>query len=91
MQVWDTRVQRVGVCMSAGIHICMLQVKEVWETFLVCTRLGPQCVEAYVVSMTSAASDVLAVELLKREACRKVCLFGLTEFVGDLPLVCASL
>lgn len=48
------------------------QVAEVWETFLVCARLGTQCVEAYVISMASCTSDILAVELLKREACRKV-------------------
>ena len=43
-----------------------------WDTFVVLARLGSQCVEAYVISMAGSASDVLAVELLKREACRKV-------------------
>ena len=47
-------------------------MQEVWDTFVVLARLGSQCVEAYVISMASRASDVLAVELLKREACRKV-------------------
>ena len=48
------------------------QMQEVWDTFVVLARLGSPCVEAYVISMASHASDVLAVELLKREACRKV-------------------
>ena len=50
----------------------LAQVQEVWDTFVVLARLGSPCVEAYVISMASSASDVLAVELLKREACRKV-------------------
>ena len=48
------------------------QMQEVWDTFVVLARLGSPCVEAYVISMASRASDVLAVELLKREAGRKV-------------------
>ena len=72
---------RAGVCVhDAGCRAgsrqastgSRAQVREVWDTFLVCARLGTQCVEAYVISMAGAASDVLAVELLKREACRKV-------------------
>ena len=54
------------------LSACLTQVKEVWDTFVVMARLGTQCVEAYVISMAGSVSDILAVELLKREACRKV-------------------
>lgn len=42
--------------------------REVMETFRVAGRLGRRHLGAYVISMTTAASDVLAVELLQREA-----------------------
>ena len=41
---------------------------EVIETFKVGAQLGRQCLGAYVISMATNASDVLAVELLQREA-----------------------
>lgn len=45
------------------------EVKEVLETFHVVAELGSGSLGAYVISMASLASDVLAVELLQRE-CR---------------------
>ena len=38
------------------------------NTFKVAAELGPESLSAYVISMATNASDVLAVELLKREA-----------------------
>ncbi len=38
------------------------------DTFKVAAELGPESLSAYVISMATNASDVLAVELLKREA-----------------------
>ena len=43
-------------------------VREVLETFRVVAELGRQSLGAYVISMCASASDVLAVELLQREA-----------------------
>jgi hypothetical protein len=43
-------------------------VREVLETFRVAAELGPNALGAYVISMAGAPSDVLAVELLQREA-----------------------
>ncbi|KAL4853378.1 Phosphoenolpyruvate carboxylase 2 [Chlorella vulgaris] len=42
--------------------------KEVMETLKVAAVLGRQCLSAYVISMATRASDVMAVELLQREA-----------------------
>lgn len=42
--------------------------KEVVDTLKVSATLGRQCLSAYVISMATRASDVLAVELLQREA-----------------------
>ena len=44
------------------------QVREVLDTFRVAARLGRDSLGAYVISMARAASDVLAVELLQKEA-----------------------
>lgn len=44
------------------------QVREVLETFRVAARLGSDSLGAYVISMARKASDVLAVELLQKEA-----------------------
>ena len=41
---------------------------QVLDTFKVAAELGPESLSAYVISMATNASDVLAVELLKREA-----------------------
>ncbi|KAK9823233.1 hypothetical protein WJX72_001252 [[Myrmecia] bisecta] len=43
-------------------------VKEVIDTFRIAAELGDQSLGAYVISMATNPSDVLAVELLKREA-----------------------
>ena len=43
-------------------------VCEVLDTFRVAAELGTTCLGAYVISMAHSASDVLAVELLQREA-----------------------
>ncbi|KAI7840424.1 hypothetical protein COHA_005854 [Chlorella ohadii] len=44
------------------------EAKEVMDTLKVAAVLGRQCLSAYVISMATRASDVLAVELLQREA-----------------------
>ncbi|KAF9592387.1 hypothetical protein IFM89_014557 [Coptis chinensis] len=44
------------------------EVKEVLETFRVAAELGSDALGAYVISMASNASDVLAVELLQKDA-----------------------
>ncbi|XP_027768377.1 phosphoenolpyruvate carboxylase 4-like [Solanum pennellii] len=43
-------------------------VKEVLDTFKVAAELGSDSLGAYVISMASNASDVLAVELLQKDA-----------------------
>ena len=45
---------------------------QVIDTFKVAAELGSESLGAYVISMAHTASDVLAVELLKREACHLV-------------------
>ena len=47
-------------------------VREVMATLRVAAQLGTTCLGAYVISMARDASDILAVELLKREACLTV-------------------
>ncbi|CAL5399537.1 unnamed protein product [Camellia sinensis] len=44
------------------------EVKEVLDTFCVAAELGSDSLGAYVISMASAASDVLTVELLQKHA-----------------------
>nr|GEW93240.1 phosphoenolpyruvate carboxylase 4 [Tanacetum cinerariifolium] len=44
------------------------EVKEVLDTFRVAAELGSDSLGAYVISMASNASDVLAVELLQKDA-----------------------
>jgi len=41
---------------------------EVWSTFRILAEEPPECLGAYVISMTSAASDILAVYLMQKEA-----------------------
>lgn len=41
---------------------------QVMDTLKVAAEMGPESISAYVISMATRASDVLAVELLKREA-----------------------
>ncbi|CAM6092718.1 unnamed protein product [Calypogeia fissa] len=43
-------------------------VREVLNTFRVAAELGSNSLEAYIISMASEASDVLAVELLQKES-----------------------
>ncbi len=59
---------------------------EVWETFKMMAKLPVECMGAYVVSMTSNVSDVLAVILLQKEAGIKTCLrvVPLFETLSDL-------
>lgn len=45
------------------------EVREVLNTFRVTAELGTSSLGAYIISMASEASDVLAVELLQKEAC----------------------
>ena len=42
--------------------------REVWSTFEILAEEPPECLGAYVISMTSAASDILAVYLMQKEA-----------------------
>lgn len=44
------------------------QVADVLETFKMAAEIGPESLGAYVISMAATASDVLAVELLKKDA-----------------------
>jgi phosphoenolpyruvate carboxylase len=44
------------------------EVRDVLDTFTMIGRLPPGSLNAYVITMTRAASDVLAVELLQKEA-----------------------
>jgi len=50
---------------------CNAQVQEVLDTFRVAAELGPESLGAYVISMCRTASDILAVELLQKEAGNK--------------------
>lgn len=54
-------------CMCACTHT-RWQVREVLDTMRTAARLGTSSLAAYVISMSQAASDVLAVELLQKEA-----------------------
>eukprot|EP01018_Ginkgo_biloba_P007748 Gb_40755 [translate_table: standard] len=47
-------------------------VKEVLDTFRVAAELGSESLGAYVISMASKASDILAVELLQKDSCLAV-------------------
>lgn len=58
-------------------------VREVIQTFQVAAELGNQSLGAYVISMAHSASDVLAVELLQREALLTV---GGTRFISSKPV-----
>ncbi|MDC2969932.1 phosphoenolpyruvate carboxylase [Candidatus Pelagibacter sp.] len=42
--------------------------KEVWSTFKTLSNEPPECLGAYVISMTNSASDILAVNFLQKEA-----------------------
>lgn len=55
------------------------EVREVLDTFRVMAELGPDSLGAYVISMAARPSDILAVELLQKEA-------GVTHFLRVVPL-----
>ncbi len=42
--------------------------KEVWSTFNTLAKEPPECLGAYVISMTTSASDILSVSFLQKEA-----------------------
>jgi phosphoenolpyruvate carboxylase len=48
------------------------EVREVLDTFRIAARLGRSSLGAYVISMAKRASDVLAVEMLQKEAALQV-------------------
>jgi len=55
------------------------EVKDVLETFQVAAKLNPESLGAYVISMATTPSDVLAVALLQKEA-------GLSPMMRIVPL-----
>jgi len=71
-------------------------VRDVLDTFTMMARLPPGSLNAYVITMTHAASDVLAVELLQKEAritapLRTVPLFETAHDLQEAPRVIESL
>ena len=42
--------------------------KEVWSTFKTLSQEPPECLGAYVISMTTSASDILSISFLQKEA-----------------------
>ena len=60
--------------------------KEVWSTFNVLVDQPKECLGAYVISMTSAASDILSVAYLQKEAkiINKLRVVPLFETLDDL-------
>ncbi len=59
---------------------------EVWSTFKVLSYEPEECLGGYIISMTSSASDILAVSLLQKEAKikRKLRVIPLFETLQDL-------
>ncbi|MQM38466.1 Phosphoenolpyruvate carboxylase [wastewater metagenome] len=55
------------------------EVREVLDTFAVMAEMGPDSLGAYVISMAARPSDILAVELLQKEA-------GVRHFLRVVPL-----
>ena len=53
--------------------------REVWETFKILSNEPKECLGAYVISMTSAASDILSVAFLQKEA-------KIKDFLRIVPL-----
>ncbi len=53
--------------------------KETWETFRLISKTPKECLGAYIISMTSSASDILAVMLLQKEA-------GIKNYLRIVPL-----
>jgi len=60
--------------------------KETWSTFKMISKLPRECLGAYIISMSSKASDILAVMVLQKEAGIKSCLrtVPLFETLSDL-------
>ena len=60
--------------------------KEVWKTFKTLSEQPKECLGAYVISMTSSASDILSVALLQKEARikNKLRIVPLFETLDDL-------
>ncbi len=60
--------------------------KEVWSTFKILANQPDECLGAYVISMTSSASDILSVMLLQKEANikKKLRVVPLFETLDDL-------
>jgi len=60
--------------------------KEVWSTFKTLSKEPPECLGAYVISMTTSASDILSVSLLQKEAeiKEKLRVVPLFETLNDL-------
>ncbi len=60
--------------------------KEVWNTFKILADEPKECLGAYVISMTSSASDILSVALLQKEAKikEKLRIVPLFETLDDL-------
>ena len=60
--------------------------KETWATFKMISKLPRECLGAYIISMSSKASDILTVMVLQKEAGMKSCLrtVPLFETLSDL-------
>ena len=60
--------------------------KETWSTFKMISKLPRECLGAYIISMSSKASDILTVMVLQKEAGMKFCLrtVPLFETLSDL-------
>jgi len=60
--------------------------KETWSTFKMISKLPRECLGAYIISMSSKASDILTVVVLQKEAGMKLCLrtVPLFETLNDL-------
>ena len=68
------------------LNIINKENKEVWDTFKQISKEPAQCLGAYVISMTSKASDILAVYFLQKQAHTKELLrvVPLFETLDDL-------
>ncbi|MDC1137582.1 phosphoenolpyruvate carboxylase [Candidatus Pelagibacter sp.] len=68
------------------LNIINKENKEVWDTFKQISKEPTQCLGAYVISMTSKASDILAVYFLQKQAQTKELLrvVPLFETLDDL-------
>ncbi len=53
--------------------------KETWQTFKLISETPKECLGAYIISMTSSASDILTVMLLQKEA-------GVKNYLRIVPL-----